>query len=161
MLLKSEKYDEALKKAENIVSQRRDDPEAGTLAARAFLEKGQNDEAAEAAGRAIDLDPLQTHAYFILGVISEKQKDYDLAIRYLRRALYLDDSLVMAHYQLAGLYHKNHQNGDAVREYNNAIRLLEQHGSNTELEFAGGFRPTSILEICRINIQRIFDSQDD
>jgi chemotaxis protein methyltransferase CheR len=154
-LLESEKYDEALLKAEELVRKHPEDAKACSLAARVYLEKGCHEEAAEAAGRAIDIDPLQTHAHFILGVICGKQKDYDLSIRYLRRSLYLDDTLVMAHFQLADIYQKKKQNEDALREYNNAIRLLERSGPDVYLEFACGFYPRSILEMCRINIERI------
>jgi chemotaxis protein methyltransferase CheR len=114
-LLNAEKYDDALKAAEILASRHRDDPEACAVAARVFLEKGKHDEAAESAGRAIDLDPLHTHAHFILGVVCRKQKEFELAIRYLRRALYLDDTLAMAHFQLAGVYQKTGRSEDAVR----------------------------------------------
>jgi chemotaxis protein methyltransferase CheR len=156
-LLESEKYNEALLQAEILVRKHPDDASACCMAARVYLEKGQNDEAAEAAGRAIDIDPLQTHAHFILGIICGKKKEYELAIRYLRRALYLDDTLVMAYFHLADIYQKKKQDEDALREYNNAIRLLERSGPDVYPEFAGGFYPRSILEMCRINIERIQD----
>ncbi len=156
-LLESEKYNEALLKAEVLIRKHPEDARACCLAARVYLEKGQNDEAADAAGRAIDIDPLQTHAHYILGVICGKKKEYELAIRYLRQSLYLDDTLVMAYFNLADTYQKKKQDEDALREYNNAIRLLERSGPDVYPEFAGGFYPRSILEMCRINIERIQD----
>jgi chemotaxis protein methyltransferase CheR len=153
-LLEAEQYDKAIKKATALVKKSPNDAVSLSLAARAHLEKGHHEDAADAAVHAIELDPLQTHAYFIMGVVCEEQEDHNLAIRYLRRALYLDDTLAMAYVHLAMLYQKTGKRDDALREYKNAIRLLKKMTPDSKAEFTGGVNVRSILAMCKKNISR-------
>lgn len=154
-LLQAEKYDDALDKIAGLLKINPSDAKARAFQARIYLEKDFHEAALEAASKAIETDPLETSAHFILGVVYRKQGDLEQAVRYFRRSLYLDDTLVMAHIQLATIYQKTKRKEEARREYKNAVRLLEKAGEGNPLEFSGGLKPDSILEMCRKNLEKI------
>jgi len=154
-LLDAERYDDAKVKIEKFLQDNPDDPTVLSYQARVCLEKGASDEALEAADKAIKIDPLQTHAHFISGIVHWRRHDFEQAIRYLRRSLYLDDTLAMAHVQLAAIYQKTGRRNEARREYKNAIRLLGNSSASTPIEFSGGLKTDSILEMCKKNLEKV------
>ena len=153
-LLQTDRYDDAEARIERLLRNNPDDATALTYQARVRLEKGEPEAAMAAAFKAIELEPLQTHAHFIVGVVQRGQGEFEQAVRYLRRSLYLDDTLVMAHIQLAAVYQKNGRVEEARREYKNAIRLLENPNAANSIEFSGGLKAESILEMCRKNLEK-------
>jgi chemotaxis protein methyltransferase CheR len=151
--LARDEYGQAEKQISALLRVKPGDATTHLLSACLYLETGDHDKAAEAAMHAIALDPLQAHAYFVIAVVCETNGDHEAAIRYLRRALYLDETLAMAHFHLALIYKRLGRQREAMREFRNTIGLLEKVTSDDRVEFIGGVRVSSILEVCRKDLE--------
>jgi len=100
-------------------------PQILALAARAHANRGDLDLAVAEARRAIELSPLTTEAYLLIGLIYARQGQPQEAIRELERARYLDARSPLIAYHLAECYREAGRAGPALREYHNALRQLE------------------------------------
>jgi chemotaxis protein methyltransferase CheR len=97
------------------------------LTARAHADRGDLDLAAAEAHRAIELNPLTTEAYILLGIIYARQEQPHDAIRQLERARYLDPEAPLIAFHLAECYRQIGRTAQARREYQTALRRLAQH----------------------------------
>jgi chemotaxis protein methyltransferase CheR len=97
------------------------------LAARAHADRGDLDLAAAEAHRAIELNPLTTEAYVLLGMIYARQGQPLDAARQLERARYLDVASPLIAFHLAESYRQAGKWSSALREYQTALRHLAQH----------------------------------
>lgn len=97
------------------------------LAARAHANRGDLDLAAAEAHRAIELNPLTTEAYVLLGMIYARQGQPLEAIRQFERARYLDAESPLIAFHLAEGYRQAGNLTGALREYRTALRRLGQH----------------------------------
>ena len=105
--------------------------------ARVYLEQGkelykkdEDQQAADAFRKAINLDPNLAEAYFRLGLahdaLGEKQEAegaYKKAIDSYKKVVSADPKDAEAHYNLGQTYAGLHLYGEAVREYRQATRL--------------------------------------
>jgi chemotaxis protein methyltransferase CheR len=102
-------------------------PTVLALAARAHADRGDLDLAAAEAHRAIELNPLTTEAYVLLGMIYARQGQPHDAIRQLERARYLDAESALIAFHLAECYRQAGKPASALREYHTALRRLAHH----------------------------------
>lgn len=63
-------------------------------------------------------------AHLVLAALDDAAGDSQKALEHLRRALYLDPKLIVAHVAQASLYHRVGRHKDAVRARSNALRHL-------------------------------------
>jgi hypothetical protein len=73
----------------------------------------------------------------------------------LRRALYLDDSLALAHFWLGNLYRDR---GDLVRachEYDSVVRDWDRHTLDLTEEFASDLSAEQLVGFCRESLHRL------
>jgi uncharacterized protein HemY len=94
-------------------------------------------------------------AHLLLGMIAARRQQLDEALKSLRRALYLDESLALAHFWLANLYRDR---GDVVRachEYQNVVLDWERHTFELTEEFASDLSAEQLVEFCSDSLQRL------
>lgn len=92
--------------------------------ARELADRGRHSEALEWAGRAVKVDGRAAEPRCLLGLIASELGDEESAASSLRRALYLDPGLAMAHYALGGLALRRGRKDEARRDFRNAEELL-------------------------------------
>ncbi len=121
------------------------DPEMPTPLerARAAARAGQYDLAEELA--RVAARELSPEAYLLLAMVSEGRGDVPGAVAAVRKALYLEPTLAIAHAMLVALYGKLGQPEEAERARRNALRALEglddeQVLRGMEAVTAGGLR---------------------
>ncbi len=81
--------------------------------------------AAERLAAQVAESELLPEAFLLLAMAAESRSDLQRAIEEVRRALYLEPSLVMGHAMLVALHTKSGAPGEADRARRNALRLLE------------------------------------
>lgn len=94
------------------------------VAARIAGDAGRYDEGRDWCCRALDLDPTDADAHHLLGTICAAQHQTELAVKAFRKAIYLEQDFILAHY---GLSHELRLLGDetgAERSAETARRLL-------------------------------------
>ncbi len=99
-------------------------PVAGSLEqALAAARAGQFDVAEEFARLAAR--ELSPEAYLLLAMVAEGREDVQGAVAAVRKALYLEPQLAIAHAMLVALYGRLGQPEEAERARRNALRALE------------------------------------
>ena len=78
----------------------------------------------------------------------------------LRRTLYLDDSLALAHFWLGNLYRDGGDLGRACQEYQNVVRDWERHTLELIEEFASDLTAEQFVDFCRSSLQRLKEYGD-
>ncbi|WP_298038193.1 CheR family methyltransferase [uncultured Desulfuromonas sp.] len=129
----------------------------GALIGKGFLcaNRGRFEEALEYCRLALEADDLCPDAYFLRGLILEFQEDLETAVAEYRKALLLDMDMVMPHYNLSKLYLRMGRQGDARRELNNTVRLLEKIPEEAFIPHSGGLSRAVFLEVCREDVARL------
>jgi len=94
--------------------------------ARELADRGRHSEALEWAERAVKIDGRAAEPRCLLGLIASELGDEESAASSLRRALYLDPGLAMAHYALGGLALRRGRKDEARRHFRNAEELLSR-----------------------------------
>ena len=79
----------------------------------------------------------------------------DHAVEAYQKTIYIDESCVLAHFNLARLYRLAGNQQDAVREYRNTVRKLQQFSEDEEIKFSGGFSVRLINEICHQKLKQL------
>ncbi len=90
------------------------------------------DEAIVAAKRAIEINPNESAAYAVLGLIYQEQKKYKEAGENFKKAISLDPKSIDFYLQLANLYYENESYNEAV---NTLTKVLEINPSNMEANY--------------------------
>lgn len=121
-------------------------PQILALAARAHADRGDLDLAAAEARRALELNPLTTEAYLLIGLIYARQGRHRAAIGQLERARYLDGQSPVVNFHLAECYRQAGRAEDALREYRNTMRKLAAHPPDQLID---GVAAGWLQETCR------------
>ena len=93
---------------------------------RMKLNRGQADEAYEFCRILLAAERLNPAVHFYHALVSGQQGRHTESEQALRRAIYLDRDLVLAHYHLAIALHRNREVGASVRSFRNVLALLRQ-----------------------------------
>ena len=116
-------------------------PEAHLLAARAYADNGDFDEARSSAQDALGADPLLAGARYVLGLIHLRTGAPDEAIAEFKRTVYADGTFVLAHLNLGNLHRARGRYAEACRHYEDALAAIEQAPDGPWTLFLGGFEP--------------------
>lgn len=92
-------------------------------AANAFAREGRLDEAAAAAERARQADPLSIAGALAAGAVLREAQQYDRALAEFRRALTLDPSVPRAYFQIAVTELRMARLADATRSMEQAVQM--------------------------------------
>lgn len=128
---------------------RPDDTAAMFLLARSYAGQGQLAEALTWCGKAVEGDRMAAANHYLLGVIQQECGDHDAAVKALRRALFLDPHLVLAHFALANLVAAQGQAAEARKHYRNTLALIEGHPAEEVLLAPEGITVGQVRAVIR------------
>ncbi|PDW00605.1 CheR family methyltransferase [Candidatus Chloroploca asiatica] len=120
-------------------------PQILALIARAHANRGDFELAGAEAHRALELNPLTTEAYLLIGLIYVRQNRHSAAVVQFERARYLDNQSPVLAFHLAECYRQLGRRDDALREYRNCMRQLTLHPPDKLLD---GVAARWLSEIC-------------
>ena len=103
----------------------------------------------EHAATVLTINDLEARAHLLLGMVAARRHRTEEALQSLRRALYLDDSLGLAHFWLGNLYRDRGDMMRAHHEYDNVVRGWERRTLDLTEEFAQDLSAEQIVEYCR------------
>lgn len=112
-----------------------DDPRPGI---RALADGGEPQAALAALGPAIDRYPLDVELHYLAAVLQIGQGHLDEAAASLRRVLYLDAGLAVAHLTLGTVLRRLGAVDDARRAFRNALTLAAALPADTPVALAEG-----------------------
>lgn len=146
-------YCEAAKILEAMAGDERG--EAGTLLlARSYANMGRLEEASRWCESVKAADTLNKAAYMLLATIRLEQARVEEAMECLRKALYLDQDFVVAHFMLGKLLNAldgGHE--QAMRHYGAAYRLLEAEKDDAMLPESDGVMAGRLREILALTLR--------
>jgi chemotaxis protein methyltransferase CheR len=119
---------------------------AKLLLARAAANLGQLELAASYSEQAIAADKLNPGCQYLLAAILDEQGQPEAAYAALKRALYLDQSFVLAHFSLGNLA-KRLGKANATKHFDNALRLLADYAPDALLPESEGITAGRLAEI--------------
>ncbi|MBP1468051.1 protein-glutamate O-methyltransferase [Candidatus Chloroploca sp. M-50] len=125
-------------------------PQILALMARAHANRGDFELAGAEAHRALELNPLTTEAYCLIGLIYARQHRHSAALVQFERARYLDNQSPVLAFHLAECYRQLGRRDDALREYRNCIRQLTRHPPDKLLD---GVAARWLSETCRRSME--------
>ncbi len=95
------------------------------LMCRAAVRRGNLEEAAKWCERAVEREPLNPAAYFLMGTIAHKRDDPDQAIAAMKRVLFLEPHFVMAQFSLGNLMLQDGRPEQANKHFRGVLRSLD------------------------------------
>ena len=119
------------------------------LLARAHANQGQLQQAAAWCAAAIAADKCNPGMRYLQAVVMEELGSLEEAKAALKRALYLDQNFVLAHYALGNLYRRQGDRGAASRHFGHAVELLRGYPATCVLPESGGLAAARLIEIIR------------
>lgn len=124
-------------------------PEGMALIARAYANQGKLVEAQEWSEHAIVEDKLNAGLYYLRATILQEQGNLDEATVSLKRALYLDQRFVLAHFALGNLARRRQKFREADKHFQNALSLLSTSRQDDVLPESDGMTAGRLMEIIR------------
>lgn len=119
-------YAEAAEVLTASLSRRPADVRAMALLARIFANMGRMADALSWCDRRIAADKVDPAGHYMRAVVLQEQGATNEAIEALKRALYLDQNFVLAHFDLGHLTLRLGRTGEAGRHMRNALSLLQR-----------------------------------
>lgn len=127
----------------------REDVEAAVLQCRVYANQGKLAEARELLEQAIDGDRLKAGLHYLRAMILQEQGAADEAVVSLKRALYLDQDLVLAHFSLGNLALRQGKMKEARKHFANTLSLLDRYDPADILPESEGLSAGRLGEIMR------------
>lgn len=122
---------------------------------RVSANEGRLEEALMLSEKAITLDKLCISTHYLHAMILLEQDKKEEATQALRRVLYLDSKHIVAHFMLGNIARSMGQNQEAKQHFLNALKLLEQSPSETELEDSEGVQAEKLAQMIRITVSTL------
>lgn len=119
------------------------------LLARAHADKGVWDQARYWCDKTLAQNTLIPEVYAILAMIDEHKGNYEEAIANLKKAIYVDASQPLFHFNLGMLYQKIGQFDQAQRCWKNADKLLAHWEPDQTIPDSGGTTARRLLDTIR------------
>ena len=123
------------------------------LLAGVYLHDNRYEDAVQQAGQMLRLNDLDARAHLLLGIIAARQGQAAEALQALRRALYLDDALGLAHFWIGNLHRDRGDVGRACRDYENVLDHWERHTLDLTEEFALGMTAEELVDFCAQSVK--------
>jgi chemotaxis protein methyltransferase CheR len=122
------------------------DEASAALRIRAFANRDGSEAAREELDRFVERFPFSTELHLLRATLHMDLADHHEAIQSLRHVLYLDRSLIIAHFMLATAFRRQGRLDEARRAYRNARDLAVAREPNALLPLADGERAGAISE---------------
>lgn len=117
------------------------------LKARAQANLGRLDEALRTCRAALLRDKCDPALHYLLAMIEQEQGAGAAAEAALKRALFLDQDFVLAHFALANQYRRRGKPREAARHYANVRRLLDAYPPAADLPESDGLSAARLLAL--------------
>ena len=142
-------YQEATDMLAKLVSQDPNDRRAMVLMCRIYANEGNLDAALHLSEQAIAGDKLNVELHFLRSVILQEQGMVSEAIEALKKVLYLDPNMVLAHFTLGNLSLKQGKNNESRQHFNNALELLSRYHPDDIIPDSDGLQAGRLMEIIK------------
>lgn len=124
-LLEYGRSDEARDILLKLEKERPLDAEVNALLGKTFANLSQWDEAHYWCSNAILYDKLHLDAYYILALVLKHKGQFHQAIEAMKKVVYIDNTYVLGYYGLANLYLEYKRLPQALKSFDNALKLLQ------------------------------------
>jgi chemotaxis protein methyltransferase CheR len=124
-----------------------------TLAVRALANEGKLSEALTLCEKAIIKEKLNPILHFLRAAILQELNREDEAIASLKRALYLDQNLILAHFTLGNLMLRQGNIQNTKKYFSNALSLLDTLKQDDILPESDGLTAGRFREIINATMQ--------
>lgn len=121
------RYEEAAQTLVDSVARRAPDSQAFSLLARALSNQGRLDQALAWCDRWTAVDKMDPAGHYLRAVVLLEQGQHEQAMASLRRAIYLEPELVLAHFALGNLARRQGRTDEAARHFANTADLLRRY----------------------------------
>lgn len=128
------------------------DVDGYTLRLRALANLGDLEQARRIAAEALDRHPLSLELHYLQSIILIALGHDDDAALSLRRLIYLDRSLAVAHFALGTVLKRTGHYGGARRAFANAYALCAQRRAEEEVRFADGDTAGRLAQSAQVQI---------
>lgn len=142
-------YGEAAERVASQLARDKDDTRALALLSRICANEGRLTEALNATDQALAGDKLNTGLHYLRAVILQEQGLDDEAGASLKRALYLDQDLVLAHFTLANLEQRRGKIKESRRHFDNTLTILDRYPPDKVIPESDGMSARRLKEIIR------------
>lgn len=120
-----------------------------------LLDREEYDFALKKIDELLKMDKFLPEGYYLRGVVEGKLNHLEEAIAEFKRTIYLDKDFLMAHFNLGEIYAQVGKKKNALREYKNVFRILEDGKIEDPIPFSGGFGKKALINLCERYIQRL------
>jgi len=117
------------------------------LLARTYANVGKLNEAREVIEEAIALSKLEPSVYILNADILQEMGFVQDAIQSIKKVIYLNDQLALAHFTLGNLYLKSNDTQGALKYFKNALKLLENNDDHDIVPESEGLSTVGLKEI--------------
>jgi chemotaxis protein methyltransferase CheR len=128
-------------------------PRVQLLLSRAYANLGDFDLAHHWCSAAIQSNPLDPHARYLLSTILQEQGRIEEAVAALRHTLYLDQHFILAHYSLASLLSQSGKKDLAHRHFQNAYQMASELPDQQVVPESDGLPAGRLVELIRLSLQ--------
>ena len=125
------------------------DGRALALLCRIRANEGKLAEALVLADQAIETDKFNAGLHYLRAVILQEQGALDEAVTALRRSLYLDQDLVLAHFTLGNLTMRQDKTKESRLHFAHALTILDHYQPDETLPGSDGLLAGRLREIIR------------
>jgi chemotaxis protein methyltransferase CheR len=140
-------YAEVTERLLGLLSQNGADSKAAALLARAYANQGKLVEALDWCEKVVASDKLNPVWYYLQATILEEQGAMEAAAASLKRALYLDQDFVLAHFALGSLSLRQGKPQPADKHFENALSLLKTYPKEAILPESEGITAGRLMDI--------------
>jgi chemotaxis protein methyltransferase CheR len=140
---------EAVARVTAHLSLHREDARALALLCRLRADEGLLDEALQLSEQALRADKLDVGLHYLQAMILQEEGDFDAAVASLKRALYLDHDLVLAHFTLGNIAHRQGKSKESRKHFGRALAILARYQPEDLLPESDGMpagRLTAIIK---------------
>lgn len=145
-------YAKAAEKIIEMISHEQADSKEITLLSRTYANQGRLTDALAWCEKAIGQDKLNPCLHYLRATILQEQGVIDEAIISLKRALYLNQDLILAHFSLGNLAMQQGRLKESERYLENALSLLSGYRQEEVLPESDGMTAGRMMEIIRLRI---------
>ncbi len=142
-------YSEAEQKIAALLPPNQENVNATALLCRIRANQGRLAEARLLLEQAIATDKLNPGLHNLLAMILQEQGEDHAAVAALKRALYLDQDLVLAHFALANIELRKGKIKESRRHFDNALSLLDRYRPDEVVPESDGMLAWRLKEIIR------------
>jgi chemotaxis protein methyltransferase CheR len=145
-------FDDALLLLQQVKPDHKQYAQALATIAHIHANRGDWEQAAAEARRAIELDMLTHEAHLLLGMMLANQERWEQAVQHLERVRYLDPQAPLPSFHLANAYRGQQRFDLAEREYRSTLRKLSDRSPTDVLD---GVSVAWLRDTCRRFLQQL------